>query len=186
MPAQTACSICSRADRAQIDAALRAGSSLRSVAKTFGAGSNIRTALKNHTDTCVTGLGRGARPNAKGGRPAKAPALPPVTPIEELDAAQIMREYGQLYAESRALLELAKVSGDMVRIDKAIAGCADILDRHAKAQGIFTDGGTTVNIDARQQRVVTLYDSLPKDVLERLAAGAVTIEAVLQEAGAVA
>jgi hypothetical protein len=184
VPTPSACSICSRPDRDQIDAALRARTPLRSISKTFGGGSDIRTGLKNHAVGCITGLGRGARANAKGGRPRNAPAPAAASPIGDLDAPQIMLEYGQLYAESRALLELAKQSGDMVRVDKALAGCVNILDRHAKAAGIFADGGTTVNIDARQQKVVALYDSLPTEVLERLAAGTTTIERVLEEAGA--
>lgn len=174
------CSVCERNDRDQIDGAIRARTSDRAIAKRFGIG---RTAIKNHALAHVTGLGRDARPNAKGGRPRNAPPPVPETPIDLRDRDAVMVEFGAMYGETRALLVLAKQSGDLVRIEKAIAACCDVLDRHAKTLGLFTDG-TVVNIDARTQKVVALYDSLSTEVLERLAAGEITIEGVLEGAGA--
>jgi hypothetical protein len=130
---------------------MREGTADRSLVKRFqGVG---RTALKNHRTGHVTGLGRDARPNARGGRPPKAPALPAVDPVKLDNPEAVMAEYAQLYMEARVLLEQAKAGGDLVRIEKAIGACSDVLDRFAKQFGLFSDGGTTVHVDARSIRI---------------------------------
>ena len=171
MPAPSTCSICSREDRGRIDAALRAGTAQRSVAKTFSAG---RTALRGHADRCVTGLGRDARPNAKGGRPQN-PQLPAtLEPVAFDDPAAVIGEYGRLYAESRMLLQKAKTSADLVRIEKAIAVCAAVLDRFAEHFGLFKKDAPMVNIE----RVLMVDPNVSDEFLRRYIAAAEAGEAV--------
>jgi hypothetical protein len=171
MPAHPKCSVCASPNRNKIDLAIREGRSDRSIGRDLGVG---RTALRNHALAHVTGLPTGRRPAARGGRP-RGPGNAPsaVTEAVALDTpAQVMVEFASLYAESRAALEGAKATGDLVRIGKALDLCASILDRHAKAQGIFTDG-TIVNVDASTRKLEVAIAGLSTEQLRELVAGGV-------------
>jgi hypothetical protein len=161
------CSICSRADRDQIDAALRARTPLRSISKTFGGGSDIRTGLKNHAVGCITGLGRGARANAKGGRPRRA-GLPTIgddfiTP-SILSANDVITELTWAYGETKRLYEIARAGSDTRLMDKALAQSGTFLEKFSKIHRLYDDG-TTVEVDAK---IANVLASLSEDGLRGL------------------
>ena len=94
-----------------------------------------------------------------------------------------MERWGVALGVATDALHAAVATKDLVRIQKAVDSYTAVVDRFAKASRVpgFGNDGTTINniVDARQQKVVALYDSLPTDTLRRLSAGTITIEQVV-------
>jgi len=176
------CTICENAEKDRINGALRAGTSLRQIAQVFAVG---RTALTRHAGRCTTALEtRKYRAAAKGGRSGAgtggagilrddAGKLQPILSPED-----VVEDLQKLRIGGWTLFAAAIKRSDWKSAERLLPQLLGILERFGELHKILGVKGVTVNIDARQQKVVQLYDSLPVDVLRRLRAGEVTLEQI--------
>jgi hypothetical protein len=162
MPAPTACTVCEHPDRERIDVALRGSASLRSIAKSFGLG---RTAITGHASKHTTAeQTRKYRVAARGGRRRSALSVA-VAPVSLDSPADVLAELRFLYGETKSLYETAKASHDLRLMDKAISNGAALLDRFAKSFGMFQDGGTTINVNPIDAKIIAVVQSMTTEEL---------------------
>jgi hypothetical protein len=188
------CTICVRGDRARIDAALVSGSEATQTARTFHLSTDAL--LRHRNAGHVAGIAAAPKPKAvvSGLNPAdverlRPMATPPPKPRPTIEPTKlslrspedVLEQLEWAVSETKALLEGAKAAGDLRLQDRLLQTALGALDKLAKSVGLYNDG-VTINVDSRQTRIVEIYDSLPTDVLRRLAAGETTIEAVLEGA----
>jgi hypothetical protein len=172
------CKICSHDRREAIDRAILAGTSLRMVARSF----NIaRTATQRHASNHVHADVRAEVAKARQQVLTQVAASTPAGPVQIESAGDVLDELRWAYGETKQLYEIAKASTDTRLMDKAIGQVGTFLDKFARAFGMFNDG-VVVNVDARQTRIIEIYDSLPLETVRRIKAGETTIEAVLGHA----
>lgn len=172
------CSVCARPDLEQIDLAVRGGTSLRQIAKTFGVG---RTAIAGHArhrgqDAAAPQL----RTASASSEPADnvRPAAPDLQPIQSAD--DVVADLQRLRAEAFGLFESAKARSDWKQAQMLFNQLVALVDRFGEMHKVLgPKGGVNVNVDARSIKVAQFYDSLPTETLRRLKSGEITIEAVL-------
>lgn len=139
------CSLCPRPDRAAIDEALRTGTSLRTIAKTFGLG---RTSIGNHA-RCIGALESRERSRAARGRPRrKRPtATLPIPPIESRE--DVIADLQRLRIEAYTLFESAKGRSDWKQAQLLFNQLVALVDRFGEMHRVLgPKGAVTVNIDA--------------------------------------
>jgi uncharacterized protein YgbK (DUF1537 family) len=173
------CNVCMHDRREQIDRAILAGTSLRSVALTFGLD---RSGVQRHGSNHVHAADVRAEvaKNRKQALVEFASQPPDVRRIESPEDA--MENLQELHRQSWLLFLGAKARSDWKSAERIFAQVLAVGDRFGEMHKVFGAKGVTVNVDARQQKIVQLYDSLPAETLRRLSSGEIDIEAVLGEA----
>jgi hypothetical protein len=177
MPVPAFCSVCEHPDRDKIDYALRGNTSLRSIEKTYAIG---RTALTGHVRKHTTNTdARGRRVVAKNrlrGRRVKSGAESGLKPIENAD--DVVADLQRLRVEAFELFESAKGRADWKQAQMLFQSCLGLVDRFGEMYKVLGPKGVTINVDQRSVKVAAFYDALPKETLQRLAAGDISIEQI--------
>jgi hypothetical protein len=169
MPAPTACTVCIRPDLDHINAALKGGTSYRSVEKTFAIG---RTALTGHSRKCIKDAEtRNRRAAAKGGRrkPRALGAAPLLKPIES--AEDVVEELQRLRIEATALFEGAKARADWKQAQQLFGQLVALVDRFGEMHRVLGSKGTTVTVD-RSTRTLNVLGRLGEAELRQMLAHA--------------
>jgi hypothetical protein len=173
------CKICTSDRRESIDRSILAGTSLRTIASTF----NIsRMAVQRHGANHVHAADvRAEVAKARKQVLTEVAASTPAGPVQIASASDVLDELRWTYGETKQLYEIAKASSDTRLMDKAIGQVGAFLEKFSRCFGMYQDG-VTVNIDARQTKLIAMYDALPEGVLLALDRGETTIEQVLESA----
>jgi hypothetical protein len=108
-----------------------------------------------------------------------SPATEPTVTVKRVRTPDaVLDEIEWVLAKSKATFEEAERMGDWRLANTAMTQVQNAVDKLAKAASVYSDA-TIVNVDNRTQRAAAFYDTLPTEVLRRLSAGEITLEALV-------
>jgi hypothetical protein len=163
----TPCKVCARPDRAAIDERIVAGTSFREIGRAFGVPKDtIARHARAHVAAATSGNAKRSRENARKRVSRSLSALKVAVTIET--PADVMRELSRLYSEALTLFEQAKATGDTRLQEKALAQGGVLIEKLAKALGVFTDAAIVVD---RSTKVLNVLADVPEDVLRAFLTG---------------
>ena len=170
MPSAVFCSVCESPDREKIDAALRGGTSLRGIGKTFGIG---RTAITGHAAKHTTAIETRAFREAARGRIRKPKAVTQsVKPIESPE--DVVADLQWLRTEALGLYAQAKARHDWKSAERIFVQVVSVVDRFAEMHRVLGGKGVSVTVDRSTQQIsilASLTDGQLDALLARSAAG---------------
>jgi len=157
------CTVCARADRAEIDERLTAKLSIRRISAEFGAG---RTALANHASHTGARAAR-ARSAAARGVSKRRRAAVALEPVEVASPADVLSEWRWLYDQGRTLLAEATQLRDWRLAAKAVESVGGILDKFSRAFGLYADDAAKIVVNTGEQKIINVVSSMSEEDLRR-------------------
>lgn len=170
MPAPTACSICEHPERDKIDIALRGGTSVRAVAKSYDVG---RTAVTGHASKHTTAIEtRNHRVAARSRmrNPKSATVAMTIKPVESPE--DVVEDLQRLRVEAFGLFEEAKARADWKSAERIFGQVVAVVDRFGEMHRVLGSKGVNVTVDRSTQQI-SILASLTDGQLDALLARSV-------------
>ena len=154
MPAPTSCSVCEHPNRDKIDVALRGGTSLRGIGKTFGIG---RTAITGHAAKHTTAIETRAFREAARGRVHNRKANAAATSLKPVESPEdVVADLQTLRVEAFGLFEQAKARADWKSAERIFGQMVAVVDRFGEMHKVLGSKGISFTVDRSTQQISVL------------------------------
>lgn len=154
MPAPTSCSVCEHPDREKIDVALRGGTSLRGIGKTFGIG---RTAITGHAAKHTTAIETRAFREAARGRIRRRKPNAAATSMKPVESPEdVVADLQTLRVEAFGLFEQAKGRADWKSAERIFGQMVAVVDRFGEMHKVLGSKGISFTVDRSTQQISVL------------------------------
>ena len=172
MPAPTSCSVCEHPEREKIDVALRGGTSIRGIGKTFGIG---RTAITGHAAKHTTAIETRAFREAARGRAQNRKTNATATSMKPVESPEdVVADLQTLRVEAFGLFEQAKARADWKSAERIFGQMVAVVDRFGEMHKVLGSKGISFTVDRSTQQIsvlASLTDGQLDALLARSAAG---------------
>jgi len=172
MPSAVFCSVCESPDREKIDVALRGGTSLRGIGKTFGIG---RTAITGHAAKHTTAIETRAFREAARGRIRRRKPNAAATSMKPVESPEdVVADLQTLRVEAFGLFEQAKGRADWKSAERIFGQMVAVVDRFGEMHKVLGSKGISFTVDRSTQQIsvlASLTDGQLDALLARSAAG---------------
>lgn len=172
MPAPTSCTVCEHPDREKIDLALRGGTSVRAIVRSFdGVG---RTAIAGHAARHTTAIETRKHREAARGR-VRRPKSAPIATMKPIEGPEdVVEDLQRLRAEAFGLFEEAKGRADWKSAERIFVQMVAVVDRFGEMHKVLGSKGISVTVDRSTQQInvlASLSDAQLDELLAHAKAG---------------